>query len=240
MNIFILKNFTEQTIQFLPLIQSQIKLIRLPVISPESTILKNNYLKERIASLSLKNPKFSFDLSEFTSLTSLSLIIKNHLSVNDFIRNRYHRFEKGYVLMEGFVDTNFINHIDRFNIKKVVVEFDKQEILGSVIKNKELLKRITFCYKECYKKGFNNEILIQYYPEHIKINGFSKKKIKMDFSSYTFIKSIKSINSSIYFNPSISLTHLESKYFYKISSLNELYLQGKNIQDISFPNNLTT
>ncbi|EDR23756.1 hypothetical protein EDI_248210 [Entamoeba dispar SAW760] len=120
--------------------------------------------------------------------------------------------------MEGFVDTNFINHIDRFNIKKVVIEFDKQEILESVIKNKELLKRITFCYKECYnnmsnsviihnkqlinefeitEKGFNNEILIQYYPEHIKINGFSKKKIKMDFSSYTFIKSIKSTNSSI-------------------------------------------
>ena len=103
-----------------------------------------------------------------------------------------------------------------------------------IIHNKQLINEF-----EITEKGFNNEILIQYYPEHIKINGFSKKKIKMDFSSYTFIKSIKSTNSSIYFNPPISLTHLESKYFYKISSLNELYLQGKNIQDVSFPNNLT-
>ncbi|EAL46488.1 hypothetical protein CL6EHI_011240 [Entamoeba histolytica] len=187
--------------------------------------------KVRIASLTLKNPKYSFDLSEFTSLTSLSLNIKKHIRVNDFIRNKYHRFERVYVMMEGF---------------EVIIEFDKQEILESVIKNKKLLKRITFCYKECYctisndgiihnkrlvdvfkitEKGFNNDTILQYYPEHIKINGFSTKKIEMDFSSFTFIKSIKSTTSSICFNPPTPLTHLDSKYFYEISSLKELHLQ---------------
>ncbi|BFU19741.1 hypothetical protein CL6EHI_177020 [Entamoeba histolytica] len=202
--------------------------------------------KVRIASLTLKNPKYSFDLSEFTSLTSLSLNIKKHLRVNDFIRNKYYHFERVYVMMEGFVDINFINHIDQFNIRKVIIEFDKQEILESVIKNKKLLKRITFCYKECYctisndgiihnkrltdgfdvtEKGFNNDTILQYYPEHIKINGFINKKIEMDFSSFTFIKSIKSTTSSICFNPPTPLTHLDSKYFYEISSLKELHLQ---------------
>ncbi|EDS89123.1 hypothetical protein CL6EHI_071340 [Entamoeba histolytica] len=149
-------------------------------------------------------------------------------------------------MMEGFVDINFINHIDQFNIRKVIIEFDKQEILESVIKNKKLLKRITFCYKECYyaisndgiihnkrltdrfditEKGFNDDTILQYYPEHIKINGFSTKKIEMDFSSFTFIKSIKSTTSSICFNPPTTLTHLDSKYFYEISSLKELHLQ---------------
>ncbi|GAB1225353.1 hypothetical protein ENUP19_0250G0001 [Entamoeba nuttalli] len=60
----------------------------------------NDYWKVRIASLTLKNPKYSLDLSEFTSLTSLSLNIKKHLRINDFIRNKYHRFERVYVMME--------------------------------------------------------------------------------------------------------------------------------------------
>ncbi|GAB1224680.1 hypothetical protein ENUP19_0215G0003 [Entamoeba nuttalli] len=73
-------------------------------------------------------------------------------------------------------------------------------------------KRLTDGF-EITEKGFNNDTILH------------TKKIEMDFSSFTFIKSIKSTTSSVCFNQPTTLTHLDSKYFYEISSLKELHLQ---------------
>ena len=195
--------FTDQTIQFLPLIPHHIQLLQFQTIPSHSPILTNENYYTKIVSMTLKHPPNEIDLSQFIRLKQLTLVINETLKVKSFITQYNQRFDVVRIKMEGFLDEEFLSKSESYNIQQLIVEVDKKKLLKKVVLNKRFWSKrnIIYCYKHCLndndvedinineneiilhtmdynefvvsKKGYNQNFLMMYYPYHVKLHGFT-------------------------------------------------------------------
>ena len=154
--------FTDQTIQFLPLIPSHISLFQLPAIPSHSPLLSNEKYYTKIVSMTLKHPPNEIDLSKFTRLKQLTLVINETMKVKSFITQFHQRFDTVRIKMEGCLDEEFLMRSENFNINRLIIEVDKKKLLRRIVLNKRLWSRkdIIYCYKHCLNDQDVEEINI--------------------------------------------------------------------------------